>query len=534
MNILSFSKKYLYKYKYTLLITVSFCIFKWIVNICSTYATGTYLDILITDISKSKIYIFSAIIFLFSLFNIIIGYISNILIAKLQVNMVFDINLDILKYVKKLPIKFFKNIDSVYLNQRINSDSNTIVNFLISIFSQLFVQLIISLVVVFILFDKSIIFSIVILFSLPIYIILYLIFEKQIYITNLNYKEEQNILFSSMHKQLSNIHFIKLNSLFSILDSELIEQYPKFYTALKKSIKSSYCFGSIGNIISNIFNVFLFLYGGISIYYNKFSVGDFIIIKNYYDLLLQTTINFTSILKSYPDAKVSYDRVFEILETNLETNGNIKLDNINSIELKNVSIKFDNKIILGNLNYKFEKGNVYLIKGNNGVGKSTMLKVILGLYIDDFKGEINYNGFNIKDLNLYDIREEQISFLDQEPLLLHSDLYKNITNIEIDNKKESEITSLIKEFNLKEKVNDDIKSSSKNLSGGEKQKISLIRCILKNPDVIIMDEPTSALDLHTISILFDKIKAIKSNKIIIIVSHDKKLDTIADKLIYLT
>lgn len=69
-----------------------------------------------------------------------------------------------------------------------------------------------------------------------------------------------------MHKQLANIPYIKLNSLFNSLDKELLNQYPRFFYSLKKYIRCSYYFGSIGSVISSIFNVILFLYGGILIY----------------------------------------------------------------------------------------------------------------------------------------------------------------------------------------------------------------------------------------------------------------------------
>lgn len=267
-------------------------------------------------------------------------------------------------------------------------------------------------------------------------------------------------------------------------------------------------------------------------------MGDFIIIKSYYDLLLQTTITLTDILKSYPDAKVSYDRVFEILKTDTENNGHTILDEINSIELKNVTLNFDGRNIINNLSYKFQKGKMYLIKGNNGTGKSTLVKMILGLYIDEFDGEITYNDINIKDIDLYYIREKRISFMDQEPLLLHSDFYKNITqNLDIIDKDQyRHINTLINAINLKldrEKGTGKILTSNKDFSGGEKQKISFIRSIIKRPTVMVMDEPTSALDYRTTKFIIDKIKEIKKDKIILIVSHDERLNCLADEIIKL-
>lgn len=538
MDIKSFSKKYLYKYKFKILVIFFFCLIAWGINIGTTYVTGKYIDILVSATSIKSIYFFSIVLLILSISNIFVGYLNNIIFSKLQIGMVFDINFDVLQHVKKLPIKFFKNVDSVYLNQRINSDSNTIANFLISLFNQLTIQIIASFAVMYILLTKNLTFALIIVISLPIYLLLYFLFEKNLYKTTLDYKEEQNLLFSSMHKQLSNIPYIKLNSLFKTLDRELLNQYPRFFNSLKRYVKCSYYFGSVENFINSVFNVILFLYGGILIYKKQLTVGDFIIIKSYYGLLLNTATTLTNILKSYPDAKVSYNRIFDILNTDIEHNGNYVLNEISSIELKNVTLNFDDRNIIHKLCYKFEKGKVYLIKGNNGAGKSTLVKLILGLYIDEFDGEIKFNDINIKDIDLYNVRRNLISVMDQEPLLLHTDFYENITQglEDVDKNLYNFINEMIYDINLKlerDSETDKVLTSNKDFSGGEKQKISFIRSIIKNPYVLVMDEPTSALDHTTTMHIIDKIKDFKHNKIILIISHDERLDCLADEIIKL-
>lgn len=534
MNNSLFFKKHLNKYKYIIGFTLFINLILTLINLSNTYITGKYIDLLISSKSMQTIYIFSATLFILGLSNILFGNINTFISAKLQANMVFDINFEVIQHVKKLPIKFFKNLDSVYLNQRINGDANTIVNFIISMTVQVIIHILTFIIVLYILKEKNSTLSLLVLISIPIYLLIYIIFEKKLYKSTLSYKEEQNKFFSKMNKQLSNISFIKLNSLFDSLDKELLQSYPIFLKSVLKYIKCNYYFSSVGSIIDNIFNIILFLYGGIAIYKNKMTIGDFIIIQNYYLLLLQSISYLTSTLKSYPEVKVCYNRVLEILNTDIEENGKILMNSINSINLKNINLKFDNKTIINNFNYLFEKGKVYIIKGENGVGKSTLIKLILGLYIDEFHGNIFYNDFNIKDINIYDSRKRLISIIDQEPLMIHSDLYENITQ-NIDNMDYKSMNNLIDTFNLNG-LNYNIDQElnyQKVFSGGEKQKISIIRSLLKNPDVIVMDEPTSALDINSTKILIDKIKKLKSNKIIIIISHDKRLDCISDEIIQL-
>jgi ABC-type bacteriocin/lantibiotic exporter with double-glycine peptidase domain len=530
MKKLFFLRKHLYKYKYLLGFSLLLYLTLMLIELGTTYLTGNYIDLLISNKSIKTIYTFTAILLIIGLSGIIFGNLNTFISSKLQANMVFDINFELIQHVKKLPIKFFRNIDSVYLNQRINGDSNTVVNFIISIIVQATTKIVTFIVVLYILKEKNSLLSIMILVSIPIYILIYILFEKKLYNSALNFKEEQNLLFSKMNKQLTNVSFIKLNSLFLNLDKELLNSYPPFLRSLYKYIKSNYYFTSIASIISNIFNVILFLYGGIAIYNNKMTVGDFIIIQSYYFILLESISYLTTILKSYPEVKVSYNRLLEILNTKVEQNGVNILDNISSINVKNISFQFDDKPIIKGFNYVFESGNVYIIKGENGIGKSTLTKLILGLYIGEFDGEILYNNYSIKDIDLYDCRKRLISIIDQEPLLVNSDFNKNLTQ-NIENVDKELMENLIETFNLNHLASDknNESNSQRDFSGGEKQKISIIRALLKNPNVIIMDEPTSALDINSTNILIDIISKLKNtNKIIIIISHDKRLDSICD------
>ena len=188
-----------------------------------------------------------------------------------------------------------------------------------------------------------------------------------------------------------------------------------------------------------------------------------------------------------------------------------------------MDIKYDN--------FLFNKGFIYLIKGDNGSGKSTLVKLLLGLYIDEYKGKVTFNDIDIKDLNLYEIRKKYVSIIDQEPILIHDDLYKNIyqdLNIPI-----KTIDKMIDDMDINLKIKDKSLIDVSKLSGGEKQKISIISAILKNGDLLILDEPTSALDNKATQKLIDIIKKEKKEKIIIVISHDKRIDKICDKIINL-
>lgn len=338
-----------------------------------------------------------------------------------------------------------------------------------------------------------------------------------------------------MNDQLSNISFVKLNSAFEMLDNELKKAFPSFLKSLLKYFKFNYLFLSADSTIESIFNVFLFFYGGIEIINNRMTIGSFIIIKGYYTVLLSLINGFLSLGKSYQETLTSYDRLIEILDTPKEPNGNKLLKEIKSIELQNIKFLFDKKMIFDRFSYKFEKGNVYLINGFNGIGKSTLINIICGLYTNAYEGNIFYNEEDVKSLDLYAIRKILFGVVEQEPLILNTTLYDNLI-YGIDNVQKDLVDYLCNKLNLKSLDLDEnmfLTNKKINISGGEKQKIALARIFIKNPNVIIMDEPTSALDINSIEVLKEIINKVKEEKIIIIISHNDSMKLNADYIINL-
>lgn len=245
---------------------------------------------------------------------------------------------------------------------------------------------------------------------------------------------------------------------------------------------------------------------------------------------------FLNLGKSYQDALVSYNRLEEILKKSKEINGKEFMDGIDTIELKNVSFSYDNeKVIIDHFNYKFEKGNIYCIVGQNGNGKSTLINLILGLFNNYYTGEIYYNSLELKQLDMYRMRKRIIGISEQEPKLINNTIESNVTyGIDIYNY--DDIRKLLENLNLSidkfsKGLDTNINEDSNNISGGEKLKISLARTFLKDPDLIILDEPTSALDVDSIEKLKYILNRIKNKKIILIISHNKNILDISDEIV---
>ncbi len=274
----------------------------------------------------------------------------------------------------------------------------------------------------------------------------------------------------------------------------------------------------------------------------------FIIKYSVFIIALLRLIPFFSRLSSYISQIIFNLRSIEyiqkdiILKSNKEIKNNkkIKLD-IKSLILKNINLSYESKYynnkitILKNFNYEFKKGNIYGIYGKSGSGKSSLLNIISGL-IKLKKGRILLNNKKIRnnDVKTY----LQFSYATQDNVTINDNI---IVNIKLDDKiSENEISNfknLIKKFNLNKFLQnfnniDNLKSLS-GMSGGEKQRVNFIRAIYNNPDLILLDEPTSFLDKENENKLFNYLKKIKKNKIIIITSHKIAQKKYFDKVINL-
>lgn len=201
------------------------------------------------------------------------------------------------------------------------------------------------------------------------------------------------------------------------------------------------------------------------------------------------------------------------------------------LKLNQVSYRYSDAniddYILKNINYEFELGKIYAIRGKSGSGKTTLLSLISGLEVN-YEGEIFYEGSDLKKMDLDQYRNTDIGIVFQSyNLLPHLTALENIilsmdiSHIKVENKKE-EALRLMESVGLnRNQANRRVLK----LSGGEQQRVAIARSLSYHPKMIIADEPTGNLDKDTedeIMSIFKKL-AHKENKCVIIVTHSKNV-----------
>lgn len=211
---------------------------------------------------------------------------------------------------------------------------------------------------------------------------------------------------------------------------------------------------------------------------------------------------------------------------------------VKTIELKKIKKEFLKKNekleVLKEINYTFETGKLYVIKGHSGSGKTTLIK-ILGLMDEPTDGEYFLFGKSVKGLSDKEsssYRMKHIGFIFQEyNLNPYLKAYENIMipmiiNKEITSKERISMSEeLLKKVNLIERK----EHFPKELSGGEQQRVAIARALANNPNIILADEPTGNLDRENETTIFKLLKELsKSDKCVIVVSHSNEITKYAD------
>ena len=215
---------------------------------------------------------------------------------------------------------------------------------------------------------------------------------------------------------------------------------------------------------------------------------------------------------------------------------------MNILEIKDVSIYYNGKEILKNININVKENEILCIMGPSGCGKSTLLSLINGFLKEnggEYTGDVILKGKNIKSMKLLKLRRS-VSTLFQDskpfPLSIENNILYPIEFYEgkVKNRKER-ISQYLKDVNLYNEVKNDFKMSALKLSGGQKQRLCIARMLTTDPHILIFDEPCSSLDKENTLIIENLIKRLAEKYTVILTTHNvEQAERIADRTINIT
>jgi len=496
--------------------------------------TNKMLNIYIPEKMYSTIVIAGAVVLALYIIRMYLRYFVQYYGHIVGVKMQSQMRKDLFNHLQKLPFRFYDNNETGRIMTRITSDLFEVCelahhgpeNLLIST-----VMIILSFVY---LMTINWVLTLIVFTCVPILLFVTMHFRKAMKKAFDDRRKSNATINAAVESSITGIRVTKAytNSSaevekFAKGDEQFVDSSYRAYNAMAK-------FHSSTSFVTDVFNVFILIAGGLFLYAGKISFGDystFIVSVNLFISPVNTLIMF---MEQFQNGVSGFKRFVEIMdeEPEVDTHGAQVLENVRGeIEFKNVSYSYDEtQEVLHNVNLKLPKGRKLALVGPSGGGKTTLCHLLPNFYkLEEGNGSILIDGVNIKDLTLESLRRN-IGIVQQDVFLFVGTIRDNILYGRPD-ATEEEIYEAARRANIHDYImtlekgyDTEIGERGVKLSGGQKQRLSIARVFLKDPAILILDEATSALDNTTEVLIQQALDELCKGRTTLVVAH--RLSTI--------
>ncbi|MBQ8142166.1 MAG: ATP-binding cassette domain-containing protein [Bacilli bacterium] len=437
--------------------------------------------------------------------------------------------------ILRLPIEFFSQRMVGDLQTR-QGENASIAETLVNVFAPLLFNTIMIVVYLVFMINKSWILTLVGVTTVVVnaFMSRYMA-KKRVNLARVQARDKAR-LSSMTSKGIEMIETIKSNGAEQAYFSSWSEAQDEAIKGRIRMAKTSQFLGFIPAFISMLANYSVLILGVYFTIQGEFSIGSILAFQGLLSSFLSPAMTIISSGQTLQEMRTQMERVDDVLEYPLDENvtRSIPTGNIAKIKgnliLKDITFGYSrlDRPILSNFNLEIKQGQKVAIVGSTGSGKSTLSKLISGLY-SPWSGEIIFNGKKINEID-HEIFTSSIAVVDQD-ITLYEDTISNNIKMWDESIEDYEVIMACNDAQIHKQImsreggyNAPILEGGKNLSGGEKQRLEIARSLASDPSIIILDEATSALDAKT---EFEVVKAIKARGITtIVIAH--RLSTIRD------
>ena len=471
------------------------------------------------------------------IFKNILYYISNLTMAYVQSNVITKIRIKLFRHISSLSLSFFNNIKTAELSSILIRDiAGMRVAFSQSL-QKIIVEPISIISFIFLLFIINIKFTILVLVIIPISGFFSYKVGQSIRRKSKRTSIQSAGILNIIKETLNNIKIVKIFNLENTENKNFIKENNKYFNLIFNQSKLSHLLTPINETIGLIVGILLIWFGGISVLEDgTMKSEDFIKFILLLFAMLQPIRKLANVNVLFQNGIAAAERVFTIFDNEdkiKETNTPVKIDSFKkSINFKNVNFKYENNnnTILEDINFEIIKGQNIAIVGKSGAGKTTLTDLLPRFY-DPTAGDIFVDSLNLKDLALKDLRN-LFGIVTQNVILFNDTIRNNIIQGN-ENATDADIAKAIKSSNLEDLIDKldhgldtYIGENGVKLSGGEKQRLSIARALIKNPDILILDEATASLDSESEKKVHAAIDNLIIDRTVIIIAH--RLSTIVN------
>lgn len=532
LRIMSFAKPY----RFTILLVVLVMTIGSLFGLVGPYLIKLIVDNILKPEAVVKIFtkpewLLLAAIALFLSYaaqQLFSGFFLERLSGALGHNTVYDVRAAVYEKLQELSMSYFDKNQTGAILSRVNQDTGELQRFLVD-----FVPITLEGIIMFFGVGAALVFisgelTLYILIPIvPTVIFLKWIFPKvRTYFHRFYHKRA--MLSVLVNDSVSGIRVIKAFGQEKVEIEKFKKRSGEYRDAGIEMVSQWGIYHPILHMFILVGTVLVWYVGGKFILQNKMSLGDIFAYTGYLAMFYNPIRSLTRMVEMISNSLSAAERVFDIVDTEPEI-VNIALPK----EVKEIQggIEFDNasfgynryKPVIKRMTMAIKPNEMIGLVGRSGAGKSTMVNLICRLY-DVNKGEIRIDGENIRNIKLSDLRS-QIGIVLQETFLFNGTIYENIAYAKPGSTREEVIDASIAanahEFILKKPdgYDTDVGERGNNLSGGEKQMVSIARAILRNPRILILDEATSSVDVQTEKKIQDALEKLTKNRTTIAIAH---------------
>lgn len=476
-------------------------------------------------------------------FKNLFRYLALFFITPIRNGIIHDIRMDLQKKIISLPLSFIGTKKRGDLTSRMTSDlveiEWSIMGTLEMIFKDPINILVFLSTLIFI--SPSLTVFVIILFPLAGILIGYI--GKNLKSSSKKGQDKLALIMSIIDENIFGLRIIKAFNAEKFINSKFRETSEEYKEIMNGVLRKKDLSSPMSELLSTIVMVVVMWFGGQLVLSENATLSpqEFIGYILIFSQIIPPVKSLTSSYYYIQKGSAAAERVYEILNTEntiKNSNNPQKILTINDTISFNIkSFKYENNDILKNINFDINKGEKIALVGQSGGGKSTITDLLARFY-DVNDGQITIDGINIKEIELENLRS-LMGIVSQESILFNDTIYNNI---KIGNlaATEKEIITAAKaayahEFisNCEDGYNTNIGNSGEKLSGGEKQRISIARAILKNPQILILDEATSSLDSESEKLVQNALTNLMQSRTTLVIAHRFSTIENADSIIVL-
>lgn len=469
------------------------------------------------------------------------GLLNRFYLARFEQEVILDIQNDILKRTLHFPKSFFDQNETGYLMSRLSSDVQELHWFFSGSIAHILGDIFLFIGGVIFLFYLDWQLAAVILLILPGLVACVWYFSLKMRGLSHQTMEQHADVFGCLHETLSSASLIKAFSSEASATERMMSKLRSAFSTTLEQIAVSSLAGLAGQSIPGLARLLVLAWGAFLVIQGHWTLGSLLAFQAYLGHVFGPAQSLASANIELQNALAALQRVSSLFDVVPEENMGTgrKIEHLaGEIELRNVCFSYDGlPPVLEDISFHVSPGEHVAIAGPSGVGKTTLISLLLRFYRPT-SGEIYFDGRPASDYELGSLRR-RIGYVAQSTLLLSGTIMENLRygNAEASHEEvlRAARTAGIHDFitSLQAGYDSRLGEQGINLSEGQKQRISIARALVKDPDILVLDEPSAALDSLTEQSILQSLPALTRKKTLFMVTHRLTAMKEADRIIVL-